>query len=147
MFIFYYAVLSEVTPPTALAPFAAAALTGGNPFRTMMLAWRYTLPAFAVPLVFALSETGRGLLLVGNVLSIMHVLAATALGLAAIAIALGGTLTRRLKGSERVLVAMAGGLLLVPVMWATLLGVALLLAFAVSSLGRRIVSPDEQTGR
>ena len=33
MFIFYYAVLSEVSPPTALSPFAAAALTGGNPVR------------------------------------------------------------------------------------------------------------------
>jgi TRAP-type uncharacterized transport system fused permease subunit len=46
MFIFYYAVLSEVSPPTALSPFAAAAITGGNPFRTMMLTWKYTLPAF-----------------------------------------------------------------------------------------------------
>ncbi len=49
MFIFYYAVLSEVSPPTALAPFAAAALTGGRPFRTMMLTWKYALPAFLVP--------------------------------------------------------------------------------------------------
>ena len=52
MFIFYYAVLSEVSPPTALSPFAAAALTGGNPFATMMLTWKYTLPAFLVPFVF-----------------------------------------------------------------------------------------------
>ena len=43
MFIFYYAVLSEVSPPTALSPFAAAAITGGNPFTTMMLTWKYTL--------------------------------------------------------------------------------------------------------
>ena len=43
MFIFYYAVLSEVSPPTALSPLAAAALTGGNPFRTMMVTWKYTL--------------------------------------------------------------------------------------------------------
>ena len=34
MFIFYYAVLSEVSPPTALSPFAAAAITGGDPYRT-----------------------------------------------------------------------------------------------------------------
>ena len=54
MFIFYYAVLSEVSPPTALSPFAAAALTGGNPFATMMLTWKYTLPAFLVPFVFTL---------------------------------------------------------------------------------------------
>jgi TRAP-type uncharacterized transport system fused permease subunit len=58
MFIFYYAVLSEVSPPTALSPFAAAALTGGNPFRTMMLTWKYTLPAFLVPFVFTLTPEG-----------------------------------------------------------------------------------------
>ena len=63
MFIFYYAVLSEVSPPTALSPFAAAAITGGNPFRTMMLTWKYTLPAFLVPFVFTLSLPGLGVLL------------------------------------------------------------------------------------
>ena len=42
MFIFYYAVLSEVSPPTALSPFAAAALTGGNPLRTMIRTWKST---------------------------------------------------------------------------------------------------------
>src|SRR5215471_12052993 len=54
MFIFYYAVLSEVSPPTALSPFAAAAITGGDPFKTTMQAWKYTLPAFLVPFVFVL---------------------------------------------------------------------------------------------
>ena len=63
MFIFYYAVLSEVSPPTALSPFAAAAITGGNPFKTMMLTWRYTLPAFLVPFVFTLTPEGLGVLL------------------------------------------------------------------------------------
>ncbi len=65
MFIFYYAVLSEVSPPTALSPFAAAALTGGNPFQTMMLTWKYTLPAFLVPFVFTLTPSGSGILLIG----------------------------------------------------------------------------------
>ena len=60
MFIFYYAVLSEVSPPTALSPFAAAAITGGNPFRTMMLTWKYTLPAFLVPFTFTLNPEGLG---------------------------------------------------------------------------------------
>ena len=52
MFIFYYAVLSEVSPPTALSPFAAAALTGGDPFKTTMMAWKYTAVAFVVPFMF-----------------------------------------------------------------------------------------------
>jgi TRAP transporter 4TM/12TM fusion protein len=90
MFIFYYAVLSEVSPPTALSPFAAAALTGGNPFRTMVLTWKYTLPAFVVPLVFTLRPEGTGLLLHGPLTSILtSVLTATA-GIAALAGAFGG---------------------------------------------------------
>ena len=46
MFIFYYAVLSEVSPPTALSPFAAAAITGGDPYKTTLQSWKYTMPAF-----------------------------------------------------------------------------------------------------
>ena len=63
MFIFYYAVLSEVSPPTALSPFAAAAITGGDPYNTTMQAWKYTLPAFLVPFVFVLDPQGVGLLM------------------------------------------------------------------------------------
>ena len=63
MFIFYYAVLSEVSPPTALSPFAAAAITGGDPYKTTLQAWKYTLPAFLVPFVFVLDPQGLGLLL------------------------------------------------------------------------------------
>ncbi|NQW82039.1 MAG: TRAP transporter permease, partial [Polaromonas sp.] len=40
MFIFYYAVLSEVSPPTALSPFAAAAITGGDPYKTTLQCWK-----------------------------------------------------------------------------------------------------------
>ncbi|MCC7061071.1 MAG: TRAP transporter fused permease subunit, partial [Burkholderiaceae bacterium] len=63
MFIFYYAVLSEVSPPTALSPFAAAAITGGDPYRTTLQSWKYTLPAFLLPFVFVLDPAGAGLLL------------------------------------------------------------------------------------
>ena len=63
MFIFYYSVLSEVSPPTALSPFAAAAITGGDPYKTTLQAWKYTLPAFLVPFVFVLDPQGIGLLL------------------------------------------------------------------------------------
>ncbi len=63
MFIFYYAVLSEVSPPTALSPFAAAAITGGNPYVTTLQSWKYTMPAFLLPFVFVLDPIGTGLLL------------------------------------------------------------------------------------
>ena len=90
MFIFYYAVLSEVSPPTALSPFAAAALTGGNPFRTMIVTWKYTLPAFVVPLMFTLRPEGTGLLLHGSLTTIVTSCLAATAGIAALAGGFGG---------------------------------------------------------
>jgi len=62
---FYFAVLSEVSPPVGLSPSAAAAVTGGNPFGSMMQAWKYSLPAFLVPFLFAASPEGANLLIIG----------------------------------------------------------------------------------
>jgi TRAP-type uncharacterized transport system fused permease subunit len=108
MFIFYYAVLSEVSPPTALSPFAAAAMTGGNPFRTMMLTWKYTAPAFLVPFVFTLSPEGAGVLLQAPWMDVLRTSTTAALGVGALAFGLGGWLRRRATPLERTL-AVAGG--------------------------------------
>ena len=111
MFIFYYAVLSEVSPPTALSPFAAAALTGGNPFRTMMLTWKYTLPAFLVPFVFTLSKEGLGVLLQAPLDDVLRSSLTAAAGVAAFAVAFGGWLWREATVPERIAAGVAGVLL------------------------------------
>ena len=111
MFIFYYAVLSEVSPPTALSPFAAAAITGGNPFKTMMLTWKYTLPAFLVPFAFTLSPEGLGVLLQAPLADIARTVLTAAIGILALAMGLGGWLRQAATMPERTL-AVAGGLLL-----------------------------------
>ena len=92
MFIFYYAVLSEVSPPTALSAFAAAAITGGNGFRTMMLTCRYTLPAFLVPFAFILSPKGEGLLLQGGGATIAFAIVVSIIAVIALGLALEGWL-------------------------------------------------------
>lgn len=66
MFIFYYAVLSEVSPPTALSPFAAAAICKGNPYRTTFQSWKYVAPAILIPFIFVLDKSGTALLLMGS---------------------------------------------------------------------------------
>jgi len=112
MFIFYYAVLSEVSPPTALSPFAAAALTGGNPFRTMMLTWKYTLPAFLVPFAFTLNREGLGLLLQAPPATVVWTTVTAAIGVGALAVGFGGWLWRAANLPERVLAGTAGVMLL-----------------------------------
>ncbi len=111
MFIFYYAVLSEVSPPTALSPFAAAAITGARPFPTMMLTWKYTLPAFVFPFAFTLSPEGMGLLMQGTVGTILMATGTAALAILALAAGLGGWIIGPASLPERLL-AIAGSLLL-----------------------------------
>lgn len=111
MFIFYYAVLSEVSPPTALAPFAAAALTGGRPFRTMMLTWKFSLPAFLVPFAFTLHPRGLGLLLQAGFTDVVLSSLTALAGVAAGAMAFSGWMLRRPTMVSRIGAA-AGGLLL-----------------------------------
>jgi len=125
MFVFYYAVLSEVSPPTALAPFAAAALTGGQPLRTMMLTWKYSLPAFLVPIAFTLDPRGMGLLLQGPWVDIVVGSLTALVGVAALSVSLTGAYGFTACAWRRGLLAMGGLLLVHPAPQADVVGLAL----------------------
>jgi TRAP transporter 4TM/12TM fusion protein len=136
MFIFYYAVLSEVSPPTALSPFAAAAITGGDPYKTTLQCWKYTVPAFLVPFMFVLDPAGQGLLLMGstkalanaNWWSIAEVTLTAAVGIAALAAGFQGWAIRRTTTLERVMFIIAGFALVYPGWAADLIGFGLMIA-------------------
>jgi TRAP transporter 4TM/12TM fusion protein len=141
MFIFYYALLSEVSPPTALSPFAAAAITGGDPYRTTMQAWKYTMPAFVVPFFFVLEPMGASVLLKppegASWLEVSWVIFLGFFAIAALAAGLQGWLLRRTAAFERFLL-IAGGLLVIsPVNSLDLVGVAMACSALVSQLARR----------
>lgn len=133
MFIFYYAVLSEVSPPTALSCFAVSAITGGNAYRTMWITWAYALPAFVVPFMFAEPSGGMALLLVGSPLEIAIALATAGLGIVALTGALGGGTGWRSGALRRGLLGAAALLLLHPGWPSNLAGLALLAGVRFSS--------------
>ena len=112
MFIFYYAVLSEVSPPTALSPFAAATLTRADPYITTLQSWKYALPAFLVPFIFVLDPIGSGLLLEfpkGLFWGwAIWVTIGAAVGIVALAFATQGHMRRPLSIVERVVCFVAG---------------------------------------
>jgi TRAP transporter 4TM/12TM fusion protein len=130
MFIFYYAVLSEVSPPTALSPFAAAAITGGDPYKTTLQCWKYTVPAFLVPFMFVLDPSGLGLLLMGstkalaaaNWWSIAQVTLTAAIGIAALAGGFQGWALKRTNLLERWMLIIAGIALVYPSLVADAIG-------------------------
>jgi TRAP transporter 4TM/12TM fusion protein len=143
MFIFYYAVLSEVTPPTALAAVAAAAITGGSVMKTMWQTWKYTLPAFLVPLAFVLTDNGAALLLQQGVGTVLWVVAVSALSVAALAVVTGGWLFGPARWPERALFVPAALLLLYLQPLSIAIGVGfVVVAVVVHLVGRR--SPREQ---
>ncbi len=139
MFIFYYAVLSDVSPPTALSPFAAAAITGGKPYPTMLLAWKYCLPAFLVPFMFTLSPDGLGLLLLWDtvpITTIVWVFFTACLAVAAFSVAFGGWFLKDATLIERVIFGISGMLLLAADTRFDAVGFALLFVAVVLHLWR-----------
>ena len=150
MFIFYYAVLSEVSPPTALSPFAAAAITGGDPYRTTLQAWKYTMPAFLVPFMFVLDPAGQGLLLTGSIKglaqanwgAILLVTLTAAVGIAALASGFQGWLLRRATLPEVALLLLAGLALVYPRPLFDAVGVGLFAVVLVLQLLRRSSAPS-----
>ncbi len=149
MFIFYYAVLSEVSPPTALSPFAAAAITGGDPYKTTLQCWKYTVPAFLVPFMFVLDPSGLGLLLMGstkalaaaNWWSIAEVTITAAVGIAALAAGFQGWALVKTNTVERVMFIVAGFALVYPTTTADVIGFGLVVIAIVLQVLRRKVVP------
>ncbi|MGA0817267.1 MAG: TRAP transporter permease, partial [Burkholderiaceae bacterium] len=150
MFIFYYAVLSEVSPPTALSPFAAAAICKGNPYKTTLQSWKYVAPAILVPFMFVLDPSGLGLLLMGsmkaleaaNWMDIGVVSATAALGIVCLAGGLQGWFMRKTNLVERWLMILSGLALTYPGTESDLAGLAgFLIALGLQWM-RRKQPPD-----
>jgi TRAP transporter 4TM/12TM fusion protein len=156
MFIFYYALLSEVSPPTALSCFAAAAITGADPYRTTLQAWKYTMPAFVVPFFFVLDPLGTGILLNlpkgATWAEVSWVIAACFVAIAALAAGLQGWLFARTNAFERAMLLVGGALLVLPIgqvgfggtylpIHADYVGIGLVVVAALVQLARRARAP------
>lgn len=144
MFIFYYAVLSEVSPPTALSPMAAATICHGDPYRTVIATLRYTLPAFLVPLAFTMRPDGLGILLEAPGLAIASACVFAAALVVAAAAAASGFLLRPLSWPARLLFALSGLALLgsSSILDYGAMGLLLMLVgWVIMTRGRRLSAP------
>lgn len=87
MFVFYYAVMSAITPPVALAAYAAAGVAGVDPFKTGFTAFKLGIAAFIVPFMFMYSHE---LLMVGSAGKIIFALLTATVGVYLLAAAVQG---------------------------------------------------------
>ena len=121
-FIFYFGCLSNVTPPVALASYAAAGVSGGPAFQTALYGAILALPGFLVPFLFVYHPA---LLLEGGAVEIARSALTAGLGVVALAAGTIGFVMRRLAAWERVLLIGIAFTLITPSVWTDLVGLGL----------------------
>ncbi|WP_282602874.1 TRAP transporter permease [Paracoccus sp. PARArs4] len=118
-FIFYFAVMSAITPPVALAAYAAAALSRSDPMKTSVESFRIGLAAFVVPYMFFYSDA---LLLQGGWFDTAHVTVSALLGIYLLASGVIGWFFGRIGWPERLLLIVAALAMLKPGMLSDVIG-------------------------
>jgi len=121
MFVFYYAIMSFLTPPICLAVYAAACLAGADMMKTAYQAIKLGIAAYIVPFLFAYHPE---LLLQGEAWEILHAFLTALIGISLIAIGIEGFLFRPLGWMKRALLLLGGLGTLVPGWTTDLLGLA-----------------------
>ncbi len=111
MFIFYFGLMSALTPPVAICSFTAAAISGADAMRTGIASMKFAWTAYIVPFLFVLSPT---LLLRGDSWAIVFNVVLAMVGVYLISTAVIGHFSRAMSKSIRFLLAIAGFAALVP---------------------------------
>lgn len=127
MFVLYYGVISEITPPVCASAYAAAGIAGANPFRTGISAFTLGLGKLMVPMVFVYAPT---MLIVlpehFTLISFLQVSLTCALGVFAIATAVSAYFMAPLHGIWRLLMALGGLMLVAPSLGSDMIALALI---------------------
>jgi len=149
MFVLYYGVISEITPPVCASAYAAAGIANANPFRTGVSAFTLGLGKLMVPMVFVYAPT---MLIVlpeyFTLTSFLQVSLTCALGVFAIATAVSGYYLTPLKGLWRLMMAIAGLLLVAPSGSSDLLSLVLFAPVILQQIlsQRREITPASSAG-
>ncbi len=135
MFVFYFGIIADITPPVALAAYAGAGISGGDPLKTGVNASKLAIAAFIIPYMFVLSPV---LLMVsGTMIDLLLATITALLGMVALSSALIGFLADKCILAERLLLAV-GGLMLIKPGWITdVIGVVIFAVILALQLKRR----------
>ena len=143
LFVFYFAIISFITPPVAMAAYAASGIAKSKTSETGWLAFMLGLPGFIIPFIYAYRPA---MLLVGAApLQAIWVVACSTLAVVLMAVAVIGWLRRRLNALERLLLGAAAAFLIFPALWCDITGLtlaAVMLAY-VLFLGKK---PERSQG-
>lgn len=140
MFVFFFGILADITPPVCLAAYAGAGIARANPMRAGVTAVRIAIAGFLIPYVFILEPA---LLLQGTWQELLLALVTVILGMIGVSSGLAGYFMGRANIVERVLLLAAGITLIYPNIWVSLVGLVVLVAVALIQRLRKATTTTE----
>src|SRR5699024_1463594 len=126
MFVFYFGIVADITPPVCLAAYAGAGIARANPFKTGVTAVKLAIAAFIIPYIFIYNL----ILVLVDVTPLKLIMAITTalLGMAAVSSAMIGFFASSSRGWERLILFIAGLLLIVPQLLSSAIGIVIMAA-------------------
>ncbi len=125
MFVFYFGIIADVTPPVALAAFAGSAISGGNPLKTGINASKLAIAAFIIPYIFVLSPVI--LMIDATPIGLIAILLTSIIGMIGLSGAMIGCLIKPLNVIERTFMFIGGILMIQPGLMTDMVGFILLI--------------------
>lgn len=140
MFVFFFGILADITPPVCLAAYAGAGIAAANPMRAGVTALRIAIAGFLIPYVFILEPA---LLLQGSVTELLTALVTLILGMVGVSAGLAGYFFGSTNVIERLLLVASGIALVYPSLWISVAGLAGLVVIAIEQKLRKATTSDQ----
>jgi len=138
-FVFYFGIVADITPPVALAAYAGSAIAKSNPMKTGINATKLAIGAFVVPYIFCMNPAM--LLIDVTIFGMVQIIITSFVGIFGVAAALNGFLFKRMNMVARVLICIAGIMMMDPGLVTDLVGVAVfVVVFAWQYIGAKKVN-------
>ncbi|MCQ2444881.1 MAG: DUF3394 domain-containing protein, partial [Mailhella sp.] len=133
LFVLYYAILSEITPPVCLSAYAGASIAGANAMQTGWRAFRLGIVAYIIPFMFVFQPS---LLLIGDTATVITSIITAVIGVVSLAGGMQGYFLADCSALERCMLLGAGVALLYPGLTTDAAGIGLIAAAAAMQFPR-----------
>lgn len=134
MFVFYFGIVADITPPVALAAYAGSAIAKSEPLKTGVTATRLAITAFIIPYIFVLQP--QMLFIDATLFEVIKIVITSIIGIVAIAAGMEGYFRVKMAWYERIVILAAGLCLIVPDTLTDIVGIALFVVCLVYQIIR-----------
>ena len=140
-FVFYFGIVADITPPVALAAYAGSAIAKSNPMKTGINASKLAIGAFVVPYIFCMNPAM--LLIDVTAFKVIQIIVTSLIGIFGVAAAMNGYLFQRLSWPFRIVICVAGLMMMDPTLITDIVGIVLMaLVLVFQFLAARKAKPQ-----